>query len=66
MIADVIATVLAAVEPRSAPRDGGMSKAKYSLDERIADEARARVRNLLDRYPVYPEIDLNVIGRTDF
>jgi glycine hydroxymethyltransferase len=34
------------------------SKAKYIVDEKAGAEARERVKKLLDRYPVYPELDL--------
>ncbi len=64
-IADVIASVLATVQPTPAP-SGGLSKAKYTLDESVADDARSRVRDLLARYPLYPEIDLNILNGTEF
>jgi len=28
-----------------------------------ADEARSRVKTLLDRYPVYPELDLGLLQK---
>jgi glycine hydroxymethyltransferase len=62
-IADVIATVLAAAQPSPAP-SGGLSKAKYTLDDKVVDEARSRVRDLLARFPLYPEIDLGVLAGT--
>ncbi len=42
----------------------GKSKAKYRLDEGARSEASSRVHELLQRYPVYPELDLGLI--TDF
>lgn len=40
---------------------GKPSKAKYQLAESIKLEAKKRVKVLLDRYPVYPEIDLDLL-----
>lgn len=40
------------------PNAGKPSKVNYELDPKAADEARARVKALLDRFPVYPELDL--------
>jgi glycine hydroxymethyltransferase len=59
-IADVMKTVLSAVRPV------GTSKARYELDRSIAEAAGTRVRALLSRYPVYPEIDLSLIAAADF
>jgi glycine hydroxymethyltransferase len=39
------------------------SKAKYIVDERIKKEARARVRNLLRAFPVYPNLDLELLQK---
>ncbi|MDT4986603.1 MAG: glycine hydroxymethyltransferase [Micromonosporaceae bacterium] len=54
-IADIITSVLADVTP------AGDSKAKYSLAEAVVDGARKRVADLLGRYPLYPEIDLDIV-----
>ncbi|KMQ50842.1 Serine hydroxymethyltransferase [Chitinispirillum alkaliphilum] len=40
---------------------GKISKAKYTTDPNAAQEARDRVKTLLDRYPVYSHIDLNFL-----
>jgi glycine hydroxymethyltransferase len=64
-IADVIAGVLAAVEP-SLTRKGTQSKAKYELTPQVQESAQRRIADLLGRYPVYPEIDLGVALGTDF
>jgi len=37
---------------------GKPSKAKYDIDPAIKAEAQQRVKSLLDRYPLYPELDL--------
>jgi glycine hydroxymethyltransferase len=56
-IAAVVALVLANVKPATA-KSGAPDKTKYSLDETVRSQAQARVNNLLDSFPVYPEIDL--------
>ncbi len=37
---------------------GKPSKINYTIDATALDTAKARVKELLDRYPVYPELDL--------
>jgi glycine hydroxymethyltransferase len=56
-IAAVVALVLKHIQP-STTKSGARDKAKYTLDDAIRDQARARVDDLLRSYPVYPEIDL--------
>jgi len=40
---------------------GKPSKAKFVTDEAALEEARKRVKALLDKYPVYPELDLQLL-----
>jgi glycine hydroxymethyltransferase len=47
----------------SGPNAGQPSKANFVLDARAAAEARARVKTLLDRFPVYPELDLTLLQK---
>ncbi|MFP6581469.1 MAG: glycine hydroxymethyltransferase [Candidatus Hydrogenedentota bacterium] len=42
----------------SGPNAGKPSKANFVLDEAAQTQAQAKVKTLLDRYPVYPELDL--------
>ncbi len=42
----------------SLTKDGKQSKAKYVLDQAAREEAGTRARDVISRYPVYPEIDL--------
>jgi glycine hydroxymethyltransferase len=49
-IAAIIATVLRATAPTSL--------ANYTLDEAARSEAEGRARDLLGRFPLYPEIEL--------
>ncbi|HEX5504153.1 MAG TPA: glycine hydroxymethyltransferase [Thermomicrobiales bacterium] len=60
----VIKRVLAATAPAivaSGKQKGQASKARYRIDPAIAQEARGRVQDLLDRHPLYPELDLGVL-----
>jgi glycine hydroxymethyltransferase len=59
-IAEIIAEVLAGVRPL--PAKSGPSKAKFSLDEAVADKARVRVTELCQQFPLYPELDLDIVG----
>ena len=52
-IAAVIAAALGATAPAAAP-----DKAKYTLDDRVAAQCRARCADLLGRHPLYPGIEL--------
>ncbi len=56
-IAQIVALVLKSVKPCD-HQVGAPDKAKYTLDDAVRAQARARVDNLLASYPVYPEIDL--------
>jgi len=60
-IAAIVKLVLSSTKPsvvESGKNAGQPSKAKYEVDAAAHDEARKRVKALLDRYPVYPELDL--------
>lgn len=60
-IASIIKLVLANTKPEivaSGEQKGKPSKAKYVIEAKAADEARSRVNNLLNRFPVYPQLDL--------
>jgi glycine hydroxymethyltransferase len=43
------------------PNAGQPSKRLHALDPAVRDAARARTRALLDRFPVYPELDLGFL-----
>lgn len=65
-IAGILKLVLANTAPetiRSGPNTGQTSKAKYTIDPAAKAEAQARVKALLDRFPVYPELDLEFLRR---
>jgi glycine hydroxymethyltransferase len=60
-IASCIRIVLDATEPEvltDGVNAGTASKMKYKVDPTACAQVQARVRVLLDRFPVYPELDL--------
>jgi glycine hydroxymethyltransferase len=60
----VIALVLKNTKPAPDARDPAKkSKAKYVIEEAAKAEALARVKKLLDRFPVYPELDLDLLKK---
>ncbi len=42
---------------------GKPSKAKYEIDPTAKTEAKARVKALLDKFPVYPQLDLELLEK---
>ena len=65
-IAGIIKLVLANTAPasiESGPNAGSVSKAKYSIKPAATAAARARIAELLGRFPVYPELDLGFLLR---
>ena len=65
-IASIIKLVLANTKPEISAlgeNAGKPSKAKYAIDNKVKEKARARVKNLLDRYPVYPQLDLALLQK---
>jgi glycine hydroxymethyltransferase len=63
-IASVFKLVLSDTRPsimQKGPEAGQPSRARYSIGKASAQAARERVAALLDRYPVYPEIDLDML-----
>jgi len=57
----VLANAKAATVQKGADA-GQQSRARFELAPRAAEAARERVTALLGRYPVYPEIDLDLLG----
>ena len=56
-IGSIMGRVLTSTAPGKNP-DGTMSKAKWRVGPGVQSEARNRVKALLDRFPVYPQLDL--------
>jgi glycine hydroxymethyltransferase len=68
-IAGIIVRVLGATVPVSAPdanRNMRVSKAKFATEAAVLDEARRRVCAVIERFPVYPELDLSIVEPGDF
>lgn len=55
-VADVIVAALRATEPVTV--NSKRSRARYALAADVAAECRARCADLLEQYPLYPEIQL--------
>jgi glycine hydroxymethyltransferase len=62
-IAGIIHLVLSSLAPAQVEKEGQtvVSKAKYVLPDGVRDEARARVDALLEAFPLYPELDLELL-----
>ncbi|GAA2424866.1 glycine hydroxymethyltransferase [Streptomyces macrosporus] len=56
-VADLIHTVLTAAEPGTSAA-GASSKARYVLEEKVAESVAGRAADLLAAHPLYPGIDL--------
>ena len=58
----IISLVLKGTKPTPDAKDPSKpSKAKYEVLPAVKEEALKRVENLLSRFPVYPELDLNLL-----
>jgi len=61
-IASIIAMVLKGTSPAPGDKDPSVkSKAKYVLESTLKPQAVERVKALLDRFPVYPQLDLALL-----
>lgn len=66
-IASIIKLVLSGTKPEvvtSGEQAGKSSKAKYKIDQNSENEARRRVEMLLNKFPVYPQIDLALLQKS--
>ena len=65
-IASIVKLVLDGTEATTITRGrsaGSPSKARYRTDTDALETARRRVGDLLDRFPLYPELDLELLRR---
>jgi len=65
-IAAILKLVLSNTKPETistGENAGKPSKAKYVIDNKAAGEARAMVKALLDKFPVYPQLDLGLLKK---
>lgn len=63
-MASIIKLILSHTKPaaiESGEHAGSLSKAKYTIDDKARREAKQRVRDLLNRFPVYPQLDLDFL-----
>jgi glycine hydroxymethyltransferase len=63
-IASILKSILSNTKPETitvGKNAGTLSKAKYIVDKAAGDEARSRVKTLIDKYPVYPQLDLDFL-----
>lgn len=57
-IASIICSVLSSTKAGIVQKTGQPSKASIITDPAIMEQARSRVKNLLSRFPLYPEIEI--------
>ena len=65
-IAVILNNVLSATKPaiiEKGDNAGKASKAKYVIDQKVLEANQKAVKELLDRYPVYPELDLEFLKK---
>jgi glycine hydroxymethyltransferase len=63
-ITDIVHLVLSSTRSGTVAegaQKGKPSRVRYELDASVVDQARSRVRDLLDRHPLYPELDLGLV-----
>lgn len=63
-IAGVFKSILSNTRPTKITKGaqaGEMSKARYKIDDATLSNTQKTVATLLDRYPLYPELDLNYL-----
>ncbi len=60
-IASIIKEVLSNTKAQIV--NGETSKAKYEINEKIKQDTKERVKKLLSKYPVYPELDLELLKK---
>ncbi|MGC9311797.1 MAG: glycine hydroxymethyltransferase [Sediminispirochaetaceae bacterium] len=66
-IASIIKLVLSNTKTKiltTGKNAGKPSKSKYEIEQPIIDQAEQRVKDLLKRYPVYPELDIDFLMDT--
>ena len=66
-IGEVLSDILSNMVPSKITKGanaGKLSKANYILDQSILEKAREEVKSLLDKYPVYPGINVDFLKNT--
>jgi glycine hydroxymethyltransferase len=65
-IASIIKAIVSGTKPEIVTKgenEGKPSKAKYCIDATVKQQALSRVHTLLNRFPVYPQIDLGLLQK---
>ena len=65
--ASIIKSVLVSTSPSRITKGksaGSLSRAAYKTDEKALADARSRVADLLGRFPLYPELDLEYLQKS--
>jgi glycine hydroxymethyltransferase len=63
-IGAIIALVLKGTHPAEEKKHPGKkSKARYTVEPQVKAEAMSRVKAVLDKFPVYPELDLDFLKK---
>ncbi|MCP5469335.1 MAG: glycine hydroxymethyltransferase [Chlamydiales bacterium] len=57
-IADILSETLKNMKPMIVEKTGAPSRAKYKIDEKVLLKSRSRVQTLLDKYPLYAELEV--------
>ncbi len=60
-IGEVIYDVLTNSKPKIVEKTQKPSKAQYEIDDKILSRSKDRIRELLDCFPLYPEIELALV-----
>ena len=63
-IGDVLSDILKNMYPAKITKGnnaGKLSKANYVLDNQVLNKARGKVKSLLDKYPVYPGVNVDFL-----
>ena len=64
-LGSIIALVLKNTTPAPDAKDPAKkSKAKYTIEEKAKAEAISRVKKLMERFPVYPQLDLDFLKQS--
>ncbi|MCL2229847.1 MAG: glycine hydroxymethyltransferase [Treponema sp.] len=63
-LGELIAMVIKGTKQAKDKKDPSKnSKAKYEIDEKVKSEVHARVKTLMEKHPVYPELDLELLKK---
>ena len=62
-IAAVFQEILSNSRPTTVKKTGKPSRSRFKTDDAVLEAARAKVRSLLEAFPLYPELDLDYLRR---